>query len=187
MVNIPIQHIIGTVALIGLVISAGVFYSLFTTSVQSDSKQKELSQISQNVSLNIEEMINLVKFETCSSQFSNYTVKIINLPQDISGDPYQIQLLNGSQLQVNSFLASQKATSATSTIPFNSGATTISMNTTTTVYQISVGADNTKIDCSGLIYGEGSVAVWACPVWDNPTGNAPSSVTIGIGWVDGQS
>jgi hypothetical protein len=91
MVESSIQHIIGTVSLIGLVISAGLFYAVFTSSVQDDNRKKVLAQISESVALNLEEMINLVKFSKYSS---DYLIKIIDLPTDVGGKAYQIQLVN---------------------------------------------------------------------------------------------
>ena len=84
---VSIQHIIGSVTLVGLIISAGVFYSLFTDFVQNDARRKELGQISENVALNMEEMINLMKY---SQYYNNYTLKIIDLPADIAGKSYKI-------------------------------------------------------------------------------------------------
>ncbi len=54
MVEVSIQHIIGTVALIGLVISSGLFYTVFTSYVQDSNRRKELEQISATVALNLE-------------------------------------------------------------------------------------------------------------------------------------
>ena len=143
---ISLQHIIGTVALIGLVISTGLFYTMFTGSVQIDSRQQELKQISQNVALNIEEMINLVKFETRSSDNSNYTVKILDLPTSIGGQTYKIQLIDGNPMMVHSFLATQTTASADSAVPYNTGGTSLSVNSSASEYQITVGADKTVID-----------------------------------------
>jgi hypothetical protein len=187
MVQISIQHIIGTVALIGVVVSAGLFYNIFTSFVQDDNRQKELGQISENVAMNIAEMINIVKFETFSSNYGNYTVKIIDLPTEVGGQPYKIQLVNVSgQMQVHSFLSNRESISANSTIPFNSGGSSIVLNTTSAVYNIKTGIDLVKIACSGIVYGKNGTAIWAHPVWERETGNSPSTVTVGIGWVEAQ-
>lgn len=179
-----IQHIIGTVALIGLVISAGLSYNIITAFVRNDNQRKELSQISENVALNIEEMINLVKFAKFSSNFSDYLVKIIDLPTEVGGKSYQIQLLNDSlQLKVRSFLTEDASTSADSTIPFNSGDIPLRLNTTATTYTIRVGIGNTLITCSGTVYGKNGTVIWAYPDWRGSTGGSPSNITIGIGWV----
>ena len=177
MVEVSLQHIIGTVTLIGLVISTGLFYTIFTSFVQDDNRKKELGQISENVALNIEEMINLVKF---SQYYNDYTIKIIDLPTDVGGRSYKIQLNADQGFQVSAFLATQKTVSATSTIPINSGDITLKLNTTDTVYPgIEVGVDNLKISCSGTIYGKNGTVIWAHR-------DLSGDLTIGIGWVEAQ-
>jgi hypothetical protein len=183
MVEVSIQHIIGTVTLIGLVISAGLFYTIFTTFVQDDNRKKELGQISENVALNLEEMINLIKFSKYSS---DYMIKIIDLPTDVGGRSYKIQLVNdANRLYVHTFLTTQQTVSADSTIPYNSGDIPLKLNTTETIYNINVGVDNLKIACSGTIYGKNGTVIWANLDWDYLTG-LPSSITVGIGWVEAQ-
>ena len=177
MPEVSIQHLIGTVALIGLVISAGLFYTIFTSFVQDDNRKKELGQISENVALNMEEMINLIKF---SQFYPNCTAKIIDLPTDVGGRTYKIQLKDINQtFQVNAYLATQPTVSTTSTIPYNSG--DIRLETTETVYSLyNVGVDNLTIACSGTIYGKPQTVIWVYPD-SSSTGN----FTIGIGWVEG--
>jgi hypothetical protein len=179
MVEVTLQHIIGTVALIGLVISAGLFYTIFTSFVQDGNIKKQLGQISENVALNMEEMLNLIKF---SQFYPNCTAKIIDLPTDVGGRTYKIQLNDTNQgFQVSAFLATQPTVSATSTIPCNSGDIHLRLETTETVYSLhNVGADNLTIACSGTIYGKPQTVIWAYPD-SNLTGN----FTIGIGWVEG--
>jgi hypothetical protein len=184
MVEVTLQHIIGTVALIGLVISAGLFYTIFTSFVQDDNRKKELGQISENVALNLEEMINLIKFSKYSS---DYMIKIIDLPTDVGGRSYQIQLVNDTnRLYVHTFLTTQQTVSADSTIPYNSGDIPLKLNTTETIYNINIGVDNLKIACSGTIYGKNGTVIWTNPDWSNSNGDSPSLITIGIGWVETQ-
>jgi len=183
MPEISMQHIIGTVALIGLVISTGLFYAVFTSFVQDENRKKVLGQISENVALNIEEMINLGKFSKYSS---DYLIKIIDLPTDVGGKAYKIQLVNESnRLFVHTFLATQQTLNANSTIPYNSGEIPLKWNTTDTLYEITVGVDNLKIACSGTIYGKNGAVIWANLDWDYLTA-VPVSITIGIGWVEAQ-
>ena len=183
MVEVSIQHIIGTVSLIGLVISAGLFYAVFTSFVQDDNRKKVLGQTSETVALNLEEMINLVKFSKYSS---DYMIKIIDLPTDVGGRAYKIQLVNESnRLFVHTFLANQQTLNANSTIPYNSGEIPLKWNTTETIYNINVGVDNLKIACSGTIYGKNGTVIWANLDWDYVTA-VPVSITIGIGWVKAQ-
>jgi hypothetical protein len=184
MVEVSLEHIIGTIALIALVISAGLFYTIFTSSVQDDNRQKDLAQISENVALNIEEMINLAKF-------SKYTIdnmtKIIDLPIDIDGRSYKIQLMENSVkgYYVHTFLATQQTISADSTIPipYNSGGIPIKLETTETVYTMIAGADNLTIACSGTIYGQNATVIWANLDWASH-GDSPDLITVGIGWVE---
>jgi hypothetical protein len=142
-----------------------------------------LGQISENVALNLEEMINLIKFSKYSS---DYLIKIIDLPTDVGGRAYQIQLVNDSnRLYVHTFLATQKTVNANSTIPYNSGEIPLKFNTTETVYKITAGVDNLKIACSGTIYGKNATVIWTNLDWDYFTA-LPVSITIGIGWVEAQ-
>jgi|YelNatPaOPRAMG01_1025707.scaffolds.fasta_scaffold38095_3 hypothetical protein len=184
MVEVSLQHIIGTVALVGLVVSACLFYSVFTSFVQADNRKNQLKQISESMASNIEEMINLAKF---SKYNLNYSVKLIDLPNSVGGEPYEIQLLNDSAqgILVHSFLAAQPSISADSTLPYNSGDIPIKLETTESPYNFNAGADNLTITCSGTIYGKNGTAIWTNPDWSNSTGNSPNSITVGIGWVSG--
>jgi hypothetical protein len=183
-VEVSIQHIIGTVSLIGLVISAGLFYSIFTSFVQDSNREKQLGQISETVALNLVEMINLIKFSKFSS---DYMIKIIDLPTEVGGRAYKIRLVDETNqgIYVHTFLTTQQTVSADSTIPKNSGDITLKFNTTETIYKINVGVENLTIACSGTIYGKSSTVIWAILDWDYSTG-LPSSITIGLGWVEAQ-
>jgi hypothetical protein len=185
MVEVSIQHIIGTVALIGLVISAGLFYAIFTSYVQDSIRKKDLEQISATVALNLEETINLIKFSKYSDDYSgnDYMIKIFDLPTDIDGRSYKIQLVNDSnRLYVHTYLSAQQSVSADSTIPYNSGDLILKFNTTDVVYSIVAGVDNLTIACSDTVYGKNSTVIWANLDWDYLTG-LPTSVNVGIGWV----
>jgi hypothetical protein len=163
MVEVSIQHIIGTVSLIGLVISAGLFYSIFTSYVQDSNREKQLGQISETVALNLVEMINLAKFSKYSSE---YMIKIIDLPSEVGGRSYKIQLVNeiNQGIYVHTFLTTQQTVSANSTIPKNSGDITLKFNTNET-FKINVGVENLTIACSGTIYGKNDAVIWAYPDW----------------------
>jgi hypothetical protein len=183
MVEVCIQHIIGTAALIGLLISSGLFYTVFTSFVQDDIRKNQLGQISETVALNLEETINLIKFSKYSS---DYMIKIIDLPTDVGGRGYQIQLVNDSnRLLVQTFLTTQQTVNANSTIPYNSGEIPLKLNTTDTLYHIEVGVDPLKVACSGTIYGKNDVVIWANLDWDDSTG-LPYQITVGVGWVEAQ-
>ncbi len=187
MVEVSIQHIIGTASLIGLVISAGLFYTIFTSFVQDTNREKKLGQISETVALNLVEMINLVKFSKFSTD-DGYMIKIIDLPTEVGGRSYKIKLADEPNrgTYVQAFLTTQQTISADSTLPYNSGNIPLKFNTTdTSIYKINVGVENLTVDCSGTVYGKDGVVIWATLDWDNSTG-LPSSITIGLGWLEAQ-
>ncbi len=185
MPEVSLQHIIGTVALIGLIISTGLFYTVYTTYVQNDNRKKELGQISENVAINIEEMINLAKFSKYST---DYMIKIIDLPNDLGGRTYKIQLMNDPQkgFYVHAFLATQQTVSSDSSIPYNSGGIPLKLETSAALSGITAGADNLSIARSATVYGKNGTAIWANLDWSNSNGDSPNLITIGIGWVEAQ-
>jgi hypothetical protein len=184
MVEVSLQHIIGTVALIGLVVSVCLFYSVYTASIQTDSQERQLQQISGTVALNAEEMINLVKFSKYNGEAC--MAKVIDLPNAVGGQPYNVQLVSDPQkgIYIHTFLAAQPTIYADSSIPLNSGGTPIVADTSETPQPITAGADNTKITCQSIVYGKDSTVIWAKLVWGETT--EPNQITLGIGWVSGQ-
>ncbi|MEM4733846.1 MAG: hypothetical protein QXD70_04890 [Candidatus Bathyarchaeia archaeon] len=186
MVEVNIQHIIGTVALMSLIISTSLFYMIITSSLEEDLRKKELAQISEIVASNIEEMINLAKF---AKYTTDYMVKIIDLPIDLNGRAYQIQLIEDPQkgYYVHTFLTTQPTLNANATIPQNTGSIPIKLYTDTTVQHIVAGVDKLQIACSGIIYGKNSTVIWASHDWGSgQAGPTPELITIGIGWVKAQ-
>lgn len=177
--NVSISHLIGTVALMSLFITAGLSYAIITSYIESDVYKQQLQQISENVALNLVEMMNLIKFAKYSS---GYMIKAIDLPSDLGGRAYVVQLVNDTSQwgHVHAFLSTQKGLSADSTIPFNSEAgTEIQLFTNATVQHIQAGIDNTTIACSGTVYGGNEIVIWAQPIWNDEN----YSITIGIGWI----
>lgn len=183
MVEVTIQNIIGTVALIGLVISACFFYEGYTSFIRQDVQENQLKQISENVALNIEELTNLAKFSLYST---SYMVKIIDLPDAVDSKSYQIQLVDDPQkgCYVHCFLTTQPSISADSTLPYNSGQTQLTVQTSSSVVEITTGVDNTKIATSGTVYGKSQTAIYAYLNWGND--GVLKSINIGLGWVEAQ-
>lgn len=185
MVEVSLQQVIGTVALIGLMVSVCLFYSVFTASVQQDGQEKQLQQISGTVALNAEEMINLVKFSKYSQ---SCMVKVIDLPNAVNGQPYKVQLVSDPEkgsIYIHTFLANQPTIYANATIPLNSGNTAIVAETPETPYTFTAGIDNVKITCQGTIYAKSSTAIWTSLTWsDNAV--EPDQIKLGIGWVNSQ-
>jgi hypothetical protein len=180
----PIQHIIGTLALIGLMISIGLAYSVITSYVETDIKQQQLKQISENVALNIVEISNLIRF-------ANYTnkpmMKILDLPVDVSGDSYTVQLVDGQAYgegyYVRANLTTNEHITAKSLIPTNAGQNLV-LNTTTATSNLTVGFDNTNILCSGLVYGKNGFVIWGSTKQELGPNDIPFQIIeVGIGWI----
>jgi hypothetical protein len=181
MVEVSLQHVIGTVALIGLMVSVCLFYGVFTSSVQQDSQEKQLQQISGTVALNAEELINLAKFSKYSQ---DYMVKVVDLPNAVGGAPYEVQLTSNSQgIYIHSFLAAQPSIYADATIPTNSGGTSIVTDTSSRT--IKAGTDNTLITSQGTVYGKNATVIWASLTW-SADAVEPDQIKIGLGWVNSQ-
>jgi hypothetical protein len=182
--KVPIQHIIGTVALIGLMITTGLAYSVITSFIDTDIKQQQLKQISENVALNIVEMSNLIRF-------ANYTnrpmMKILDLPIDLSGSTYTVQLVDGQTFgegyYVRANLTTNEHTTATSLIPVSAGQNLV-LNTTTATNTLIVGFDNTNITCSGVVSGKSEFVVWGVTRQELDPNDIPiQAIEVGIGWI----
>ena len=183
--NIPIQHIIGTAALIGLVVSAGLVYSIFTSAAETDVKKQQLSQISESVALNLVEMINLVTF-------ANYTyepmIKIVDLPVDLGGSTYTIELVNGTNegkgYFVRANLTSNQHITASSVLPSNSGEN-LRIYSSPKTSEISAGMDKTAVICSSVVYGKSGTVIWGrAQMETEEEGNsAVRFIEVGLGWL----
>ena len=178
--DVGIQHIIGTVALIGLVASAGFAYTIITSFIDTDVNTERLQQVSEVVASNLVEIMNLAKFAKYSD--TNMT-KNIDVPSDLAGKAYEIQLVNDAgQWIVRSYLVTNNHVSSDSKIPLSSADVTISLWTEQTVHEMVVGLDQSIIHISGTVYGGNQIVVWAWPNW-NPIDESPSNLKIGIGWI----
>lgn len=143
--DILLKHVIGTVALIGLVIAAGLAYTIITSYIEADVRKQQLKQIAENVALNLVEITNLVNFENLFAD-KNVT-KVVDLPTDLGGRAYVIQLVNGTSegkgYYVYTYLLTRKDIDATSPIPLTTNQTQI------------------VISCSETVYsGTGNIVVW---------------------------
>jgi len=164
--DIPLKHVIGTIALIGLVIAAGLSYTIITSYIETEVTKQQLNQIAENVALNLIEIITLVNF---ANYTGNVQMKILELPSDLGGKAYTIQLINEtSQNQgcyVQTQLVTRKDITAKSLIPVNSTQTHLKLVTDEEGTQ-QVRGENTKIIYySGMVYGGTQdiqdIVVWA--------------------------
>jgi len=116
--DISLKHIIGTVALLGLVISIGLSYAIITSYVETDVKKQQLGQIGEYVSLNLVEITNLVRLANSSD---SPMIKTIDLPFDLAGRAYVIQILCSVEegYYVHCYLVSQTNVFSDSFLPFN--------------------------------------------------------------------
>ncbi|MBS7624239.1 hypothetical protein KEJ29_01505 [Candidatus Bathyarchaeota archaeon] len=120
MVHISIQHIIGTVALIGLAISLALAYQIVVGYVEENVIRTQLSQTAEYVSMSISHIINLMDFTY--GMFKEYVTvsKSLNLPSDLSGKAYIIRLVNESGiLYVRVEIPGRSSLYAKSSIPVN--------------------------------------------------------------------
>ncbi len=169
--HVPIQHIIGTITLIGLVISAGLAYSVITSYFEADVYKQQLQQVSDIVALNIVEIANLANFTSLEYTSNNTMVKAINLPLDIGDKAYAVELRNSNeQYSVLAYLLSQKNSQATSLMPFSSAQCTLE----TASQKFTVNNGQAIVTSSPVIYGgNDNTIVWA---W-----KGSGSLTVGIG------
>jgi len=177
--DVPLKHVIGTVALIGLVIAVGLAYTVITSYIEAEAARKQLEEITEFVSLNLVEIISLVNF---ANYTGNIQMKIINLPADLGGKAYLIRLVNetGQECQVQAQLVTRNDVSAKSPIPLSSSEAKIKL-ITDSEGTLKVGEGEIKqIFYSGTVYGgDHDIVVWAKKVYS--TEEAEVSTWAGIG------
>lgn len=132
--DVPIQHIIGTVALIGLLICVSLAYNIITESMQTEVRKQQLQQVAENVALNLVEVITLDHF---SNSIGNVT-RTLDLPLELAGKTYVVQIFNDTSKPnscfVKVYLATMPYVNATSPIPLNATQSQIALETDSTIY-----------------------------------------------------
>jgi hypothetical protein len=158
----PLQHIIGTIALISLVIAAGVSYTIITSYMEAEANKQQLTQIAENVALNLAEITSLINFANFPG---NIQMKTLKLPSNIANKAYTIQLINETTqgCYVQTQLATRRDINAKSLIPINSNQTHIEL----------VTEDQEAppmIINSGMVYGGApDIVVWGWKYYANTT------------------
>ena len=163
--EISLKHIIGTVALLGLVISIGLSYSIITSYIDSDVKKQQLAQISEYVSLNLVEITNLVRL---ANNTLNPMVKTLNLPASLGENAYVTKLAERENegYYIHTYLVSNPLVSYDSFIPYNSEETAVNFITDTDMLEVEedrffVGVnDEIEIIFSDYVYGGNEIVVW---------------------------
>jgi hypothetical protein len=159
--DVTIKHVIGTIALIGLIITAGLAYTIITSYIETDIIKQQLKQIAENVALNIVEIVNLVNFANVGSNAT--LMKVLGIPSDLGGKAYAVQLVNetsqGSGCYVYIYLVSRMDVAASSSIPLNSTQTQLVLATDSEGTLLVRG--NETIQYSGVVYGGAKdIVVW---------------------------
>lgn len=158
--DVPLKHIIGTVALVGLVISASLAYIVIASFVEADVLKSQLNQIAEYVSLNLAEMINLVNFADVSSVYA--MMKVLNLPPDLGGRAYTIELIKEPDggYWVKTQLVTMPHITSTSSIPVNSTRTKIILVTSLNENNVPGNSektlqliDGTTFQYASMVYG----------------------------------
>ncbi len=91
MVHVSIQHIIGTAALLVLVLSLAYAYQVVVTSVQISAIRTQMNQVAEYVAQSVSDIVSLTEF--AYGALSSGTVsKSLKLPADLSGKPYLVRL-----------------------------------------------------------------------------------------------
>lgn len=94
LVYVSIQHVIGTVALIGLVVALALAYQMIVGNVEESIIKTQLSQTAEYVSMQLANVISLTDFTygILDTTLSPVT-KGLKLPETIRGKPYNLTIL----------------------------------------------------------------------------------------------
>lgn len=98
MVYVSIQHIIGTVALIGLVVSLALAYQIIVGNVEDSIVKTQLSQTAEYISMQLANVISLTDFTygILDTTLSPVT-KSLKLPETIRGRPYNLTIVRSDE------------------------------------------------------------------------------------------
>lgn len=93
MPHVSVQHIIGTVALIGLAVSIALAYQIVVGSVEESVIKTQLSQTAEYVSMSLANVISLTDFTYGIISTAEPVTKRLDLPKMISGKPYNLTIV----------------------------------------------------------------------------------------------
>jgi len=91
--HVSIQHIIGTVALIGLAVSIALAYQIIVSSVEESVIKTQLNQTAEYISMSLTNVISLTDFTYGIISTSEPVTKHLDLPEMIGGKPYNITIV----------------------------------------------------------------------------------------------
>lgn len=157
MVQVSIQHIIGTAALIGLAVSLALAYQIVVSSVEISVLKSQLSQVAEYVSMSASNIISLADFTY--GIFKEYVTvsKSLNLPANLGGKIYTIKLMNDIRgLYVLIEVPGRSDLYATSAIPINP-----SINIQVVIEEGVFTPSDSSIKPKSLVYGGNpNVVIW---------------------------
>ncbi|MEM2127500.1 MAG: hypothetical protein QXH67_04675 [Candidatus Bathyarchaeia archaeon] len=178
--HVSLKHLIGTVTLMSLIISAGYSYTLITSYMEAQILRGQLQQIAEYVALNLVEVINLVKFSSWSSTEPTY--KVLKLPNDLGGRAFMIELLNetvkGKGCYIRTKLVIRGDIEASSPIPINTTEFGIRL-----WYLNATESEEDRIETkggyinrtNGMVYSGHEIVVWV---------RIEDTITAGLGILD---
>lgn len=163
--DVPLQHLVGTVALIGLVAAVGISYQAVASYIEANVYKTQLGQIAENVALNLVEVATLTEFS--ATKLQNQTlIKTVNLPLSLNEKAYLVRLISvdegslGRRQYVQVELVTRSDIYARALIPLPSNYTNI-------VFKVE-GLSNDILGPVGVLQvkrGEGGVVLYSGKVY----------------------
>ena len=168
--DVPITHIIGTVALIGLVISVALAYGIIVDYIEANVLKSQVKQIAEYVSMNLVNLISLTEFAYGDLSSPTVMTKTLELPEDLNENPYLVRLVNESgNCYVEVKLITRSDISARSPVPLNSTRAHITIATEETINGInSIFPDETITLFTTVYGGNPNIIIW-CWKYDSDT------------------
>lgn len=182
--DVPISHVIGSVALMLLTISVASYFIITYSHVQSDILKQQLREVGEYVQTNLMEIIALVDFKNFLDNYAAF--KILDLPADLSGYAYAVELRKDSENNpiIYLYLISRPDISVSLKIPLNTIKSNIIIYTSDDPFE-TLPSKGGLINSSGKIYsgirssGE-KVVVWGW-VEGKLEGSGVNVIWAGIG------
>lgn len=97
MVHASVQHIIGTVALLGLILSTVLAFQMFIGFIVEDVVRTQLSQIAEYTSMCIANIVSLTDFTFGMLSTTEAVSKRLGLPSSINGRPYNLTIIEKNE------------------------------------------------------------------------------------------
>lgn len=180
--DVPVSHVIGTVALILLVASVASYFVMTVSHIHTEILKQQLKEVANYISANLMEIIALLHFTDIL--YNTTMFKVISLPPDVSGYLYVVEV-GGDEVyekgaQIRLYLLSRNNIEVFLRLPLETVGTSIKLFTVNDDATLLL-ARNGLIRPSGRLYsGQNNVVVWG---WkENVT-----SIWAGIGFLEARS